>query len=1454
MPRPSALVRVAIAALAAAQVAVAIPFLHTVNGVDLSGKTCEPPSFFGQSCPTLCVSKIDLCPTSVRPACPAGQSYCLDGTCASTCAADLVSPCACIGSGEEATFEKSAQWFPCNGTLTVDVEKVLPANKVDKVAEVCQAQLLGKENEMSYITCPIPAVPLFSFELKLWKSFFGFLGAQLALVVLFAIFKRTSESKIRSKAAATSSSAEALNASTATAAEKELIERFRHDSFLDTRTLMANTPGAKALVKSESKAASLHSDSETDSPVPSQSSILGHGANVTFKYFVNNPIGTAGFYLSVLWVLYTQFFLGATVYDYYVTLAGSPAIFYIRDSQIPYGFVFVWHFMVVTLVIWRLGGVVAVRNWFRIQVVDVADADYVLVSRRVEAINATDVAEKGIVKGLMSLVSAIESLAEKYLEINIKTTEHKILTSAAIKVPFFYYECIRYVYSPITRDFIAYPYQLGDSVASLVNVAKTANEHGGLPTKEAEERQDLVGLNEIDIPPKTFLGLWATELGGWFYLYQCSCLWVWYYFSYWKMGLVLTIVILIASLVKTHVSYKSHRRIRELAAVSTAVSVLRNGSWTLVDSRQIVPGDIVQLQPGTLSTDILLINGQALLDESSLTGESRPIRKFPALATDTSALDQTHHKRHILLAGTGVLQADDGSYGLVLKTNVNTSRGQMIQKMLHPTPIKFVFDEQLKVVLMVMLVWGVICFSLVLYFMGPASISSWFYAVFIISEVISPLLPAVLVAGQSVAADRLVRKHQVYCIDLPRITMAGKTQVFCFDKTGTLTKEGLDMWGFLPASKSVANAAKLPELDADYDSLDATARLGLATAHSLSAHEDQLLGNPVDVSMFEFTKCALDGDKVTSANGGQLGKILKRWEFVHAKQTMGTLVESSADKSLHLYVKGSYEKIRDMCTDGVPAWYDEVARNYAKRGGYVLALASKPCKLSIDAAIHQPREDVECNLSLVGLVVFRNTLKPDTKDAIEELHRGLCRTVMISGDNVFTCIYIARECGLSPLYGDNYARCVYADVEFKSGNGSDSGNEEIEGSDVSAGQLVWRDIDTEQALTEEEVDALWRQRHITPLDLAASGAAWAKLVKTDLAEKYLLSFRVWGRMSPEQKIDVVKRHMVDGMIVGMCGDGGNDCGALNAAHVGVALSEAEASIVAPFSSKTKSVRSCVDLVAEGRAALASSFAGFKFLVMYGMTMSSFCLVQYYFSVILPEWIWIYIDGIIVVTSIYALTQSGALKHLEPRRPTAQLLGPQTLISILTQTVINWTFLFMGVWWLFQQDWFRCKEFDASAVDAAKWWLMGDNYESTIISIIVVHQFVNNGAVFNFGFLFRRSWFANRLYVLLYVTLMGFIGFILLSEPNPVNCMFRINCGDPDALERTWGLPKPTFAIDTYNNPWGNNYMPTSFRWKLWVYVMANVVLCLLVERLGVIGPVREMVREKYPLQRKHIPL
>ena len=88
---------------------------------------------------------------------------------------------------------------------------------------------------------------------------------------------------------------------------------------------------------------------------------------------------------------------------------------------------------------------------------------------------------------------------------------------------------------------------------------------------------------------------------------------------------------------------------------------------------------------------------------------------------------------------------------------------------------------------------------------------------------------------------------------------------------------------------------------------------------------------------------------------------------------------------------------------------------------------------------------------------------------------------------------------------------------------------------------------------------------------------------------------IYARVSPSGKMKVVEELIKMGYMTVMCGDGSNDVEALKAAHVGVSLSEAEASIAAPFTSIQNSIRSVVEVVKEGRASLSSSFQMFKYM-------------------------------------------------------------------------------------------------------------------------------------------------------------------------------------------------------------------------------------------------------------------
>ena len=116
----------------------------------------------------------------------------------------------------------------------------------------------------------------------------------------------------------------------------------------------------------------------------------------------------------------------------------------------------------------------------------------------------------------------------------------------------------------------------------------------------------------------------------------------------------------------------------------------------------------------------------------------------------------------------------------------------------------------------------------------------------------------------------------------------------------------------------------------------------------------------------------------------------------------------------------------------------------------------------------------------------------------------------------------------------------------------------------------------------------------------------------------------------------------------MCGDGANDCGALKAAHVGVSLSEAEASVAAPFTSAVPNISCIPSLVREGRldittflfskyiiviprCALVTSFGVFKYMALYSMIQFASVLILYSNKTNLGDTQFLYIDLVITTT-------------------------------------------------------------------------------------------------------------------------------------------------------------------------------------------------------------------------------
>lgn len=1165
---------------------------------------------------------------------------------------------------------------------------------------------------------------------------------------------------------------------------------------------------------------------------------------LTLQGFKRNTIGSIMIVymglISVFWIV----ILLLLCLDYYgYVVKGMPfGLFYNSYDLSSKAFCVAW-FLSTSWYLFINIARTKIKNYFRIET-SFANADFIQIRKPRRVIQMKSEGEHSM---MMPALLKFENITRHLLGFDTLTTTVPVVKlddqqQQQQQQRYFEFQSTRYHYEATTQKFE--PVNISTFFSMKPHDLMSMKQ--GLDNATTQSRLQALGPNFIEVKVPSFLQALWEELTGFFYIYQLQILWCYFYLAYWQIGISDTGVILLAALIKVIVRLKSEKRVKKMAEHVDACQVLRNQAWSSVSTADLVPGDIIKVEAGqTVPVDAVILCGDIVVDESSLTGEPLPIRKFPLRATDDSVsfvdfdCQSSAGKTNSLFAGTTIKQITADAIALVLKTRTDTDKGQLVQRILFPQPVSFIFNEQLKLVFFLLLLWALVLLGFGAWWLGGTGMTAWFYGTICAAQVMNPLLPAILVVGQSVAAGRL-KKKGVFCVDFPRILMAGKVQIFCFDKTGTLTKEGLEYYGVYPAKQGTFEDLQpsFAELSSTHNDL---MQMGLSCCHSVTMLHGDHVGNPVDLVMFQATGASLSTDETghdlilppttTSSQKGPTLKVLQRFEFQHARASMSIAVKDMTTGHVHVFCKGSFEQIAQVSASGIPANFDEITSQSARVGCYVLGMAHRDLGIlsqqdEEELATHCTRDQLESDLTFIGLVLFKNLLKEDTADAIQQIKQGDVRVVMITGDNALTGVFIGQQCHLVPPNAQVIVGDVMADMN----------------------KLVWTDADTGQQV--EHIDAAIASGGC---ELAITGKAFRLLVSNGTMRDYLFSTRIFARMTPVDKMQCVEL-LMERAITAMCGDGGNDCGALRSAHVGIAMSEAEASVVSPFSTPNRSVQACVDLLIQGRSALATSFASYKYLIMYGETMATVKFCTFYYTMSFSQWNFILIDAFITVFCAFAVTQAGAAKRLSHHRPTARILGPEVLLSVLGQLWINVWFLIGAFIWLYtRDDFFRCREWDARATDASKWWLLGDSFEADVLTFMALFQFVNCAMAFNYGYIFRQRWYRNYFLVLVWAVFISIVSYWELADPNRFGCLMRLNCGNPDVLV-SLGYQRPSFYIEPYNNPLGHNVLPKSFRYQLWAYSIGNMLVVHVWERFVILGPVRQWTRRKYPLKRLALTL
>uniref|UniRef100_A0A7N6BEY8 P-type ATPase A domain-containing protein n=1 Tax=Anabas testudineus TaxID=64144 RepID=A0A7N6BEY8_ANATE len=773
-------------------------------------------------------------------------------------------------------------------------------------------------------------------------------------------------------------------------------------------------------------------------------------------------------------------------------------------------------------------------------------------------------------------------------------------------------------------------------------------------------RRRIYGPNLIDVPVKPYIKLLFEEVLNPFYVFQIFSITLWMIDHYYYYAICIFIISIISISISLYETRKQSVTLHSMARLVTNVTVRRNsGGEECVSSVDLVPGDclIIPQEGLLLPCDAALLAGECLVNESMLTGESVPVLKTPLPAGGGKYNSETE-RRHSLFCGTQLIQAKGGGPGhsgalaVVTSTGFFTAKGSLISSILFPPPINFRFYQDSVKFLLILgcaALIGTIYSFVILLRANVTWVELVIRSLDIVTIAVPPALPAAITTG-TIYAQRRLKKQGVFCISPPRINVCGKVSVFCFDKTGTLTEEGLDVWGVMEGGP-----AGFSELVPEPRQLQPGPMLsGLACCHTVTLLHDQPIGDPLELKMVESTGW-FGGHKVLSVMRPPTHQIqtqvsvpalaiVQRFPFSSALQRMSVVTVSSGGRSAFAFIKGSPEMVASLCrAETVPAQFSSELRNFASEGLRVLALAAVSFSC---VSLH--RGDVEKDMQFLGLLLMKNLAKPESAKVIKILRLAHLRSVMVTGDNILTAVNVAKICGMV---------------------GSDEKVIFVNATPPTARSMPTLRFSLEDTQSSVEVITEGLYQGSFGYHLAINGKSFAALCDyfPEHLPKVLMRATVFARMAPDQKTQLVKELQKLNYRVGMCGDGANDCGALRAADVGVSLSEAEASVASPFTSKTENI-SCVPLlIREGRCSLVTSFSLFRFMAMYSLIQFCSVLIVYTMKTEIADLQFLFCDICLVTVLAIVMGRGGPSNELHPCRPPASLLALPVLGSLFLHT-------------------------------------------------------------------------------------------------------------------------------------------------------------------------------------------
>lgn len=530
-------------------------------------------------------------------------------------------------------------------------------------------------------------------------------------------------------------------------------------------------------------------------------------------------------------------------------------------------------------------------------------------------------------------------------------------------------------------------------------------------------------------------------------------------------------------------------------------SVIIDGVQTEIDSKDIVPGDVLVLEMGKkVPADAYIIHAATLqADEAALTGESVPVEKTVCTLEEDTPLSQ---RRNMVFMGTTIVNGRGRA--IVTATGMNTEFGEIagltgsIKEEETPLSRRLnVLGKQISIISVLVAVLIVIAGML----QNRGLHEMFMTAVSLAVAVIPEGLPAVVTLTLAIGIRHMYNKK---CLirHLSASETLGTVSIICTDKTGTLTKNEMTLKEiFIPGSViEVGGAGYEPEGDftRNGEKIDPTAdkgilaflRAGLFCNHAVLKKEKDgewtILGTPTEGALVVAAHKAWIPEYAQ-----EVQSIKKEFSFNSSRKRMTTIMEVGGEN--FAFSKGAPEIITGLSSsylkDGQVLPMDEAAgkeflgvyETMASKGLRVLAIAER----RLGDEIPETAEECERELVFLGLAGIIDPPREEVKEALLTCETAGIEVVMITGDSALTAQAVAESVGMK-----------------------------------SEGVLRAADID---AMDDEE-----------------------------LAER-LGKTRILARVTAEHKLRIIEILSAAGHVVAMTGDGINDAPALKKADVGIAM-------------------------------------------------------------------------------------------------------------------------------------------------------------------------------------------------------------------------------------------------------------------------------------------------------------